>query len=173
MVQVSQDSQYLTAFLCCFGHYEYQVMPFGLMNALATFQRFVSEIFHDLLDVTLIVYIDDLLIYSKTYEQHTNTLNDVFSRLEKKDLFGNLSKSSFYTQKVSFSGFELTPVAIRSDPEKVAALSNWKTPEARKQLQRFRGFTNYYRRFVNNFAQIAMPLYASLKNANTLSKGKT
>jgi hypothetical protein len=93
-------------------------------------------------------------------------MNDVFSRLEKNDLFLNLSKSSLYTQKVSFLRYLLTPRAICLYLEKVVALNNWKTPEPRKQLQRFLGFTNFYRRFVKNFAKIGMPLYESRKSAN-------
>jgi hypothetical protein len=133
-------------------------MPFGLKIAPAVFQRFMNKIFEDLIDVYVIVYLDDILIYSKNKEKHTNHVKEVLRRLKENNLSLKLSKCSFYVTTVTYIGIVITPEGVSMEKEKIRAIQEWPVPRTVKQVQSFLGFANFYRRFVNDFSRIAKPL---------------
>ncbi|CAJ0932536.1 unnamed protein product [Ranitomeya imitator] len=133
-------------------------MPFGLANAPSVFQSFMHDIFREYLDKFLIVYLDDILIFSDDWESHVKQVRMVFQVLRANSLFVKGSKCLFGVQKVSFLGFIFTPSTIEMDPVKVQAIQDWIQPTSLKSLQKFLGFANFYRRFICNFSSIAKPL---------------
>ena len=147
-----------TAFSCRFGNYEYRVMPFGLKNAPATFQRLMNYVFKDLLDVCVLVYLDDILIFSKTREEHLKHIRIVFERLRKFKLFVNLKKCQFWLKEVLYLGFQLSNGSIKVDPAKIGKIRTMARPTNRKQVQQYLGFVNYFGRFIPNAAEILAPI---------------
>ncbi|CAI7910022.1 unnamed protein product [Closterium sp. NIES-53] len=138
-------------------------MPFGLTNAPATFQAEMNHILRPLLDECVVVYLDDILIYSKDMRQHVEHLRRVFEILRRERFYVKLSKSEFALKKVQFLGHMVSAQGVHVDPKKIEAVRTWKTPENVKELQQFLGFANYYNRFVPNYAKIAAPLTNLLK----------
>ncbi|CAI7933648.1 unnamed protein product, partial [Closterium sp. NIES-54] len=158
-----------TAFRTRYGSYEYLVMPFGLTNAPATFQAEMNHILRPLLDECVVVYLDDILIYSRDMKQHIEHLRRVFEILRREKFYVKLSKSEFALKKVQLLGHMVSAQGVHVDPKKIEAVRTWKTPENVKELQQFLGFANYYNRFVPHYAKIATPLTNLLKK-NTLFK---
>ncbi|CAJ0951836.1 unnamed protein product [Ranitomeya imitator] len=158
LVRIRQGDEWKTAFNTPEGHYEYLVMPFGLANAPSVFQSFIHDIFREYLDKFLIVYLDDILIFSDDWESHVKQVRMVFQVLRANSLFVKGSKCLFGVQKVSFLGFIFSPSTIEMDPVKVQAIQDWTQPTSLKSLQKFLGFANFYRRFICNFSSIAKPL---------------
>ncbi|CAJ0968468.1 unnamed protein product [Ranitomeya imitator] len=158
LVRIRQGDEWKTAFNTPEGHFEYLVMPFGLANAPSVFQSFMHDIFREYLDKFLIVYLDDILIFSDDWESHVKQVRMVFQVLRANSLFVKGSKCLFGVQKVSFLGFIFTPSTIEMDPVKVQAIQDWIQPTSLKSLQKFLGFANFYRRFICNFSSIAKPL---------------
>ncbi|XP_018421602.1 PREDICTED: uncharacterized protein LOC108794949 [Nanorana parkeri] len=143
LIRIRTGDEWKTAFRTRYGLYEYTVMPFGLCNAPATFQHFVNDIFHDLLDVCLIVYLDDILIYSNTPAEHKKHVRWVLSRLRAHSLYVKLEKCIFDQPSISFLGYRITPDRIQMDQSKVDCILTWPIPRSRKALQCFLGFSNY------------------------------
>ena len=133
-------------------------MPFSLCNGPSTFQRFINGIIMDILDDFVVVYIDDILIYSNTYEDHVQHVTEVLERLEKANLHADIKKSNFHTDSVKFLGLIIGKDGLRMDPEKVAAIQDWHEPKSLKGLQSFLGFCNYYREFLPEFGRTVRPL---------------
>ncbi|CAJ0949505.1 unnamed protein product [Ranitomeya imitator] len=158
LVRIKQGDEWETAFNTPEGHFEYLVMPFGLSNAPSVFQSFMHDIFREYLDKFLIVYLDDILVFSDDWESHVKQVRMVFQVLRANSLFVKGSKCLFGVQKVSFLGFIFSPSTIEMDPVKVQAIYDWTQPTSLKSLQKFLGFANFYRRFINNFSSIAKPL---------------
>ncbi|CAJ0955911.1 unnamed protein product, partial [Ranitomeya imitator] len=158
LVRIKRGDEWKTAFNTPEGHFEYLVMPFGLSNAPSVFQSFMHDIFREYLDKFLIVYLDDILVFSDDWESHVKQVRMVFQVLRANSLFVNGSKCLFGVQKVSFFGFIFSPSTIEMDPVKVQAIYDWTQPTSLKSLQKFLGFANFYRRFINNFSSIAKPL---------------
>jgi hypothetical protein len=119
-------------------------MPFGLTNAPATFQHSMNEIFHDLLDVCVVVYLDDILIYSYDLETHQKQVKDVLQRLRKYDLHARLEKSGFHMDSIEYLGVIISLNGIAMDPEKVKVNLDWPVPTSVKEIQSFLGFANFY-----------------------------
>lgn len=163
LVRVKSGDEWKTAFRCRYGHFEYLVMPFGLTNAPATFQHLMNDIFRDLLDIIVLVYLDDILIFSDTYEQHVLDVIEVLSRLRNNNLYASLSKCEFHQSEVLFLGFVLSGTGIRMDSDKLDTILAWKSPTSVKDIQIFLGFANFYRVFINNFAKLASPLTRLLR----------
>lgn len=163
LLRIAQGEEWKTAFRCRYGHFEYQVMPFGLMNAPGTFQAFVNDILRDYLDDFVVVYLDDILIYSETLEEHTAHVKKVLQKLEAAGISLKLEKCAFDQQEVHFLGFIIGVNGISMDPIKVAAIKDWATPKTVLDIQVFLGLANFYRRFVKNYSKIASPLTALLK----------
>lgn len=147
-----------TAFRTRYGHYEFLVMPFGLTNAPAAFMDLMNRVFKQFLDKFVIVFIDDILVYSKTKEEHVEHLRVVLQMLKDKKLYAKLSKCEFWLNKVSFLGHVISGNGISVDPAKVEAVSNWPQPTNVTEVRSFLGLAGYYRRFVEGFSQIASPL---------------
>uniref|UniRef100_A0A1A8MKZ8 Gypsy retrotransposon integrase-like protein 1 n=1 Tax=Nothobranchius pienaari TaxID=704102 RepID=A0A1A8MKZ8_9TELE len=133
-------------------------MPFGLTNAPAVFQSLVNSVLGDFLNRFVTVYLDDILIFSQNQEQHTQHVRAVLQRLLENRLYVKAEKCEFHVSTVKFLGFVIESGRLRADPEKVQAVTEWPTPTTRKQLQRFLGFSNFYRRFIRNYSQTAAPL---------------
>ncbi|GJP71174.1 hypothetical protein CLOP_g2020 [Closterium sp. NIES-67] len=138
-------------------------MPFGLTNAPATFQSEMNHILRPLLDECVVVYLEDILIYSRDMKQHVEHLRHIFEILRRERFYVKLSKSEFALEKVQFLGHMVSAQGVHVDPKKIEAVRTWKIPENVKELQPFLGFANYYNRFVPQYAKIAAPLTNLLK----------
>uniref|UniRef100_A0A3B3HCI3 Gypsy retrotransposon integrase-like protein 1 n=1 Tax=Oryzias latipes TaxID=8090 RepID=A0A3B3HCI3_ORYLA len=166
LVRVREGDEWKTAFNTPLGHFEYLVMPFGLTNAPAVFQALVNDILRDFLNRFVFVYLDDILIYSPSLESHCQHVRLVLHRLLENKLFVKAEKCEFHVPRVSFLGFIIEKGSMNMDPTKVAAIKDLPRPTSRKDLQRFLGFANFYRRFVRNYSCIANPL-TSLTSSKT------
>uniref|UniRef100_A0A3B3BWV7 Gypsy retrotransposon integrase-like protein 1 n=1 Tax=Oryzias melastigma TaxID=30732 RepID=A0A3B3BWV7_ORYME len=165
LVRIREGDEWKTAFSTTSGHYEYLVMPFGLCNAPSVFQAFVNDVFRDMLNRFVIVYIDDILIYSSSFEEHVLHVRQVLQRLIKNNLYVKGEKCQFHTTSVSFLGYVISPQGVAMDQGKVEAVLKWPQPTTVKELQRFLGFANFYRRFIRGFSIVAAPLTSLLKGA--------
>ncbi|CAI7760844.1 unnamed protein product [Closterium sp. NIES-53] len=167
---MADNSIHETAFQTRYGSYEYLIMPFGLTNAPATFQAEMNHILRPLLDECVVVYLDDILIYSRDMKQHIEHLRRVFEILRREKFYVKLSKSKFALKKVQFLGHMVSAQGVHVNPKKIEAVRTWKTPENVKELQQFLGFANYYNRFVPQYAKIATPLINLLKKNTPFNK---
>ena len=158
LVRVSEGDEWKTAFRTRYGSFEWLVMPFGLTNAPSVFQRFVNDIFSDMLDVCVIVYLDDILVFSEDPALHEEQVREVFRRLRKNGLFANGKKCSFDMDSVEYLGFIIGPDGLRMDEAKVQVVRDWPEPRKVKDIQSFLGFANFYRRFIRNYSDITVPL---------------
>ncbi|XP_052723098.1 uncharacterized protein LOC128193518 [Vigna angularis] len=158
MEKVKEDDIQKTAFRSRYGHYEYVVMPFGVTNAPAVFMDYMNRIFRPYLDKFVVVFIDDILIYSKTQAEHEEHLRAVLSVLREKELYAKLSKCEFWMKEVQFLGHVVSAEGISVDPSKVRAVLDWKSPRSVTKVRSFVGLAGYYRRFIEGFAKIVAPL---------------
>ena len=147
-----------TAFRTRYGHYEYLVMPFGVTNAPAVFMDYMNRIFHPFLDQFVVVFIDDILIYSKSREEHEEHLRQVLQILREKQLYANLSKCEFWLEEVNFLGHVITKDGIAVDPAKTEAMLAWEQPKTVTDIRSFVGLADYYKRFIEGFSKIVAPL---------------
>lgn len=160
LVRIREGDEWKTAFNTPTGHYEYLVMPFGLTNAPAVFQALVNDVLRDMLNRFVFVYLDDILIFSRTKEEHVGHVQAVLQRLLANSLYVKAEKCEFHVPSISFLGYRINQARIEMDPAKVEAVLAWPVPETRKQLQRFLGFANFYRRFIRGYSAVAAPLTA-------------
>jgi RNase H-like domain found in reverse transcriptase/Reverse transcriptase (RNA-dependent DNA polymerase)/Integrase zinc binding domain/Chromo (CHRromatin Organisation MOdifier) domain/gag-polyprotein putative aspartyl protease len=157
-VRIKPEDVEKTAFRTRYGHYEFLIMPFGLTNAPATFMTIMNNILHPLLDKCVIVYIDDILIYSKNEEEHEKHLRQVLTLLRENKLYGKLSKCEFFKESVEFLGHVVSSKGVETEAKKVQTIKDWPKPENVKELMSFLGLCNYYRRFVKGYSAIATPM---------------
>ncbi|GJR12359.1 putative nucleotidyltransferase, ribonuclease H [Tanacetum coccineum] len=157
-LRVHEDDISKTAFRTRYGHFEFTVMPFGLTNAPAIFMDLMNRVCKPFLDKFVIVFIDDILIYSKTKEDHEVHLGSVLELLRKEKLYAKFSKCEFWLQEVHFLGHVVNQNGIHVDPSKIEAVKNWKTPTTPSEIRSFLGLAGYYRRFIANFSKIVKPL---------------
>lgn len=134
-------------------------MSFGLTNAPATFQRLMNDIFRDQLDKSVEVFIDDIGVHSNSFSNHIEHLRFVFEQLRKNKLFANPAKCSFAQMELEFAAHRISNGFISMEPGKIQAIRNWKAPSSVSEVRQFIGFANFYRRFIQQFAKIASPLY--------------
>ncbi|QRW19820.1 Retrotransposable element Tf2 protein [Rhizoctonia solani] len=163
LVQIKEGDEWKTAFKTKYGLFEYLVMPFGLTNALAAFQDMMNEIFRDLLDVYVIIYLDNILVFSLNKKDHRVHVQEVLKRLQDNNLFCNIEKCHFHVKKIDYLGFIILEFGIEVDQSKVTDAMNWSVPKNVKNIQEFLGFVNFYRQFIPNFGNMAQPLYNLLK----------
>ncbi|GBG82479.1 hypothetical protein CBR_g34855 [Chara braunii] len=157
-IRVVAADQPKTAFRSRFGHYEFTVMSFGLTNAPATFQRAMNDIFRDILEQYVLIYLDDILVYSRTLEEHLRHLRDVLDRLRRHDFYAKLSKCRFAQHKVDFLGHYVSDQGLHMDDAKITAIAEWPAPTSAKQLRSFLGLTSYYSNFIRGYASLNLLL---------------
>ncbi|WVZ71016.1 LOW QUALITY PROTEIN: hypothetical protein U9M48_019643 [Paspalum notatum var. saurae] len=158
-----------TAFSTGYGLYEYLVMSFGLTNAPAFFMYMMNSVFMNELDKFVVVFIDDILIYSKSEKEHEEHLKIVLTRLREHKLYAKFSKCAFWPKEVSFLGHILSEKGVAVDPSKVKDVLNWKQPETVTEIRSFLGLAGYYRRFIKDFSKTAKPMTSlTKKNAKYL-----
>ncbi|KAG6998160.1 Transposon Tf2-6 polyprotein [Fusarium oxysporum f. sp. conglutinans] len=157
-LRIEKGQEYLTAFRTRFGLYESLVMPFGLTGAPATFQRYINDALREHLDIFCTAYLDDILIYSRTREEHIEHLKMVLQKLRAAGLFANPAKCEFLVKETKFLGLIVGQEGIRMDPAKVETVKDWKTPTCLTDVQAFIGFGNFYRRFIRDFSKLTAPL---------------
>ena len=158
LVRIAEGDEWKTAFRTRYGSFEWNVMPFGLTNAPATFQRFMNDIFSDLLDLSVVIYLDDILIYSDNMADHKKQVREVLRRLRANGLYARADKCEFHSDSVEYLGFILSPEGLTMDPAKVSAIQNWPEPRKVRDVQSFLGFANFYRRFIHDYSKIVLPL---------------
>ena len=154
-VEIAESDCPKTAFTTTEGLFKFKVMPFGLCNALATFQWLMDLVLAGLQWAQCLVYIDDVVVVGRTFDKHLQNLKAVFERLRQAGLKLKPSKCVFFQRSVQYLGYIVSTRGIQPDPEKLEKVNTWPTPSSVKSVQQFLGFANYYRRFVRNFAKIA------------------
>ncbi len=161
LVRIRAGNEWKTAFITPSGHYEYRVMPYGLSNSPSVFQCFMNEVFWEFLHQFMIVYIDDILIYSRNLAEHRHHVTRVLQRLRVHHLYLKLEKCEFHRSMVQFLSYNIGPEGIQMDQGKVNAIQEWPLPQSVKELQRFLGFANFYRRFIHLFSRLTPYLHAA------------
>ncbi|GBG85841.1 hypothetical protein CBR_g40651 [Chara braunii] len=172
-IEVHPDDQYKTAFRTRYGHYEFIVMPFGLTNAPATFQRCMNDLFRPWLDKFVVVYLDDILVFSKTLEEHQGHLWQVLEKLREANFKINAKKCDWAKTQVLYLGHVLDEDGVKPEDSKIAAIRDWPTPRTLTELRSFLGLANYYRKFVRNFSTVAAPLRRLLRKETIWKWDKT
>lgn len=157
-VRIAEGDEWKTAFRTKYGLFEYLVMPFGLTNAPSTFQHLINHVFHDMLDKFVIAYLDDILIFSDTKEEHEKHVKQVLARLKENKLYAKAEKCDFYAEEIEFLGYLVSNKGIRMDPAKVKSVIEWPRPRNIKEIRGFLGFANFYRHFIKNYSKLVGPL---------------
>jgi hypothetical protein len=157
-LRVQEEDISKTAFRTRYGHYEFLVMPFGLTNAPAVFMDLMNRVCRPYLDKFVIVFIDDILIYSQGKEEHGRHLRLILELLRKEKLYAKFSKCEFWINEVKFLGHVVSKKGIHVDPSKIEEIKNWKAPTTPTEIRQFLGLAGYYRRFIANFSKLAKPL---------------
>ena len=163
-MRISEGDEWKTAFRTRYGHFKYQVMPFSLFNTPVSFQDYINKILVEKLDIFVIVYLDDILVYIEDSGQpHVDVVHWVIEQLHKHGFFANLKKCRFHQDEVRFLGFVVSAQRINMEEERIEAVKAWPKPKSIRDIQVFLGFANFYRRFIQGFSRIAAPLTLLLK----------
>ncbi|GKA75565.1 putative reverse transcriptase domain-containing protein [Tanacetum coccineum] len=157
-LRVREEDISKTAFRTRYGHYEFQVMPFGLTNAPAVFMDLMNRVCKPFLDKFVIVFIDDILIYSKNKKEHEEHLKAILELLKKEELYAKFSKCEFWLPKVQFLSHVIDSQGIHVDPAKIKSIKDWASPKMPTEIRQFLGLAGYYRRFIEGFSKIAKPM---------------
>ncbi|GJR90495.1 putative reverse transcriptase domain-containing protein [Tanacetum coccineum] len=171
-LRVHEDDIPKTAFRIRYGHFEFTVMPFGLTNAPAMFMDLMNRVCSPYLDKFVIVFIDDILIYSKTQEKHIEHLRLVLELLKREKLYAKFSKCEFWLKEVQFLRHVINGNGIHVDPNKIEAVKNWKAPRTPTEVCSFLGLARYYRRFIENFSKTAKSLTILTQKSKTFKWGE-
>jgi hypothetical protein len=157
-LQIATGDEWKTAFRTKYGLYKYRVMPFSLTNAPASFQRWMNEVLSDYLDIFCIAYLDNILIYSDSMEEHRKHVRMVLRWLRDVGLTLKPSKCEFHTKKMEYLGYIISPTGLQMDPEKIKTVKEWREPVNVKGIQSFLGFAKFYPWFIRDFIKITTPL---------------
>jgi len=157
-LKVQEQDVPKTAFRTRYGHFEFLVMPFGLTNAPAVFMDMMNRVCRSMLDKSVIVVIDDILIYSKSKADHAVHIREILELLRKEKLYAKFSKCEFWLRQVQFLGHVIFGDSVSIDPTKIKAIQNWEAPRNASEIRIFMGLAGYYRRFIKDFSRIAAPL---------------
>ncbi|OIR56592.1 MAG: uncharacterized protein A8A55_2659, partial [Amphiamblys sp. WSBS2006] len=168
---IHSKDRHKTAFVCRYGQFEYKVIPFGLCNAPATFMRFMNRLFVEYLDSFVTVYLDDILVFSRTKEEHHEHLEKVVKRLKENGLIANTRKSKLFREEINFLGHRISKEGIRVDPERVRAVEELKTPENVSELRGLLGLLGTFRKTIKDYAELASPLFKLLKKGTVFKVG--
>ena len=158
-IPIKEEHKPFTAFTVgSLGLFEFNRLPFGLCNSPATYQRFMEDVLGDLNYSICLAYLDDLIVFSNSFEEHLNRLHAIFSRISSAGLKFNPKKCNFFKSKINYVGHVVSSQGVQTDPQKIEKVKNWPQPNNIDELRQFLGFTGYYRRFIHNYAKIAKPL---------------
>ncbi|KAK3517471.1 hypothetical protein QTP70_012450 [Hemibagrus guttatus] len=162
LIHIRRGDEWKMEFITPSGHYEYLVMPYGLSNTPSVFQSFMNEMFWDMLHRFVVVYIDDIFIYSPNLSDHVDHVKQVLNRLRHYHLYLKLEKCEFHQSTTQFLGYVISPEGIQMDCAKVKAIKSWPQPSTMKDLQRFLGFVNFYCLFISGYSDLTAPLTSLL-----------
>lgn len=157
-IRIKEEDVSKTAFRTRYGHYEWKVLPFGLTNAPATFQALMNRVFHPYMDQFVVVYLDDILVFSKTPEEHVRHLEAVLTVLEQNELYVGADKCAFGVPQVDFLGHVVSGAGVQPDGAKIQSVMVWPVPKTVREVRQFLGLTGYYRRFIQHYSGKALPL---------------
>ncbi len=157
-IRISKEDVTKTAFRTPVGHFEYLVMPFGLTNAPATFQSVMNNMFREYLGKFVLVYLDDILVYSKSKEEHVQHVQKVLDILRQHKFYAKMKKCQFMTPELLYLGHVISEHGVKPDPKKVSALQTWQTPSNVHEVRSFLGFGNYFRKFIQGYSSLVSPL---------------
>jgi len=158
LVHIADGDEWKTAFRTRYGSFEWSVMPFGLTNVPAAFQQFMNDIFSDLLDVCVVIYLDDILIYSNNMSDHHRHVKEVLKCLCKAGLYAKAEKCKFHSESVEYLGYIPSPSGLTMSNDKIKIIQDWLKPKKVKNIQSFLGFANFYCQFIFNYSDIVIPL---------------
>ena len=170
-IAMAEDSIKKTAFCTHLEQWEFVVMPFGLCNAPSTFQLLMNKVFAKEINYFILVYLDDILVYSRSVEEHWDHLQHALEKLRQAKLYGRLNKCEFLKDKVDYLGFEVSADGANASPEKVKAILDWPCPQTVHDIRSFLGLALYYRKFIRGFSKIAKPLTDLTREKVTWSWG--
>jgi hypothetical protein len=157
-LRIKEGDEWKPAFKTRYGLFEYMIIPFSLINAPATFQASIHKALRHLIDSICIMYLEDILIYSKYEEEHKQHVKLVLQKLRDYALYAKPSRCTFYTKEVEFLGFVVTTSGVTMDENRVRSIREWPMPTTHREVQVFHGFTNFYYRFIWNYSALAQPL---------------
>jgi len=158
LIRIREGDEWKTAFRTRYGLYKFQVMPFGLTNAPSTFQDMMNHVLSDILDIGVLAYMDDILVYAGTRSEHDRLVKEVLQRLQDKGLAVSPEKCVWRAQEVEFLGYVIGREGIKMSKDKVQAVLDWKAPRSLMEVQSFLGFANFYRRVIQDYSKVARPL---------------
>ena len=165
-IRIREGDEWKTAFKTKGGLYEWLVMPFGLSNAPSTFMRLMNQVFKPFIGKFVVVYFDDILIYSRDEQAHQQHLIQIMHVLEREELYGNLKKCTFFTNEVTFLGYIVSSEGIKVDEGKIEAIRSWPQPQSIHDVRSFHGLASFYRRFIRSFSTIMSPMTEVLKGSS-------
>lgn len=168
-ILIKEQDREKTAFVTPHGLYEFIRMPFGLKNAPATFQRLMNDILRDYINKTCVVYLDDILIFSTSLQEHLRAITNIFKVLESHKLKVQIDKCAFMKKETAFLGHVITKDGLKPNPDKVDVIQKVELPRTEKQLKSFLGLTGYYRKFIRDYAKVAQPLTKFLKKGTKVN----
>jgi len=163
-VRIKEGDEWKAVFIMHIGAYKPTVMYFGLTNSSTTFQTMINDLFRDLINQgDIVAFINNILVAMDTEEGHNELVEEVLKRLEENNLFVKPEKCKWKVKEAEFLGVIISPKGVETQKEKVEGVLNWPAPRNVKEVQKFLGLTNYYRRFIKDFAKIAAPLHVLVR----------
>ena len=172
-IRIPVEDRPKTAFRTPLGHYQWKVLVEGLTNAPSTFQRLMNDLFEPYIGKFVAVYLDDILVFSSTQEEHYEHLRIVLDILYRAELYCKIKKCTFMAREVKFLGHIVDEQGLRPDPDKVAVVKDWPVPTCLKELRSFLGLCNYFRKFIRGYAHVVFPMTELLKTKNSSKKKRT